>query len=102
MEAGARQSPKLQFKRAAPASAAVPIKRNRRRPPVESVVIAAISETNVVSEDEEHTETNPNQCEMHLAIIRSLEIQLKELRDKERERLTDLAEQKRIEKDRIE
>ena len=56
-----------------------------------SVASAAVSDTNVLSEDEERrvldeerTDTNPSQSQMNLAIIRSLETQLKETKDRER------------------
>ena len=91
-EATARQSPRLQGKRAAPTATAVPVKRNRGRPPAMAVASAVVSDTNVVSEeeerrllDEECTDTNPSQSQMNLAIIRSLETQLNEIKDRERE-----------------
>jgi hypothetical protein len=91
-EAAARQSPRLQGKRAAPSATAVPVKRNRGRPPAMAGASAVVSDTNIVSEDEERrlldevcTDTNPSQSQMNLAIIRSLETQLNEIKDRERE-----------------
>ena len=54
-EATARQSPRLQGKRAAPTSSSITTQRPRGRPPAASAVV---SETKVASEDEERTETN--------------------------------------------
>ena len=53
-----------------------------------SLAGAAVSDTHVVSEGEERTDTNHGRIprsQMNLAIIRSLETQLKEIKDRERD-----------------